>query len=309
MRSKLQMIVLVLLSTFFLNFELVLDKAMADGFLGDPLLLKLVADQNEKNVLAIRCWQGTVEETAKRRGIDGTKIQSRRQIDFALDRQKDAWLWKTHWLEFSSTQGNKLLSSEPLNPDGGMIKENAYYVLFPYLPSSKRKHFVIRPLEEYSRNRGGFSPMEFLAADIGEIAYKRFGALYAQAMIGGAKTWTASRVGDIVKLSTRGEILNQYEVDLSKGANVVRYSADDGRLSEEIVTEYETIDGLWLPTRRVHKQGRFDGTESFHLEYKMKTIGVNHSMYELTISLESLGAVSGDKMTDRRDGSEHRFGQ
>ena len=309
MRSKLQMIVLLLLSNFFLNCELVLNQALADGFQGDPLLLKLVADQNEKNILAICCWQGTVEETAKRRGIDGTKIQSRRQIEFALDRQKDAWLWKIHWLEFSSSNGTKLLSSEPLNPERGMIKENAYYVLFPYSPSSKRKHFTIRPIEEYKRGRDEFTPMEFFAADIGEATYKRIGALYAQAMIGGAKSWTVSRVGDIVHVSTRGEILNHYEVDLSKGANVVRYSADDGRLSEEIVTEYEAIDGLWLPTRRVHKQGRFDGTESFHLEYEMKTTGVNHSMDESTISLESLGAVAGDKITDRRDGSERRFGQ
>lgn len=67
--------------------------------------------------------------------------------------------------------------------------------------------------------------------------------------------------------------------------------------------------GLWLPTRQVHKQGRIDGSECFHLEYKVKTTGINQSMYESTISLESLGAVAGDKIIDRRDGSERRLGR
>lgn len=309
-RPTIRMALFVLLSfVSLLSCELVLNQAKADGFQGDPLLLKLVADQNEPNVLAIRCWQGTVEEIAKRQSNDGKKIQSRRQLEFALDRPMDEWLWKSTWLEFSATQGGKRLSSEPLNPDGGMIKESAFYVLSPQVPSSKRKHFIIRPIEEYYRGHDVFSPMEFFAADTSGLAYKRFDSLYRSAIIGGAKTWTVIREENIVKVFTTGEILNYYEVDLSKGANVVKFSGSDKSRTTDIVTEYEEKDGLWLPTLRVHKQASHDGTESFRVEYKLKTTGVNHSMDETTISIESLGAVAGDKIVDRRDGSERRYGQ
>ena len=306
------MTVIVLLGAVLLQIcECVMNRAQADGFLGDPLLLKLVADQNEQNVLAIRCWQGTVEAIEKSQHQDGMKVQCRRHVDFAFDRQTDSWLWRNKLLEFSGTHGDKPLESNPLNVDGGMIKENAYYLLSPHLPSSKkRKIFVIRPIEQYP---GGltdeFTPMEFFAAESGEAAYKRFSGLYSLAMNGGAKSWTVSRVGDIVKVSTTGEILNHYEVDLRKGANVVRYSGSDGRLSEDIFTEYEVKGGLWLPTRRVHKRASHDGKDSFHREYKLKTTGVNHSMKEPVISIESLGAVTGDRIVDRRDGSDRTFGQ
>ncbi len=114
---------------------------------------------------------------------------------------------------------------------------------------------------------------------------------------------------DRVTVSTTGEIRNHYEVDLSKGANVVRTFHSDKWLSEEITTEYEKKGEVWLPTLRVHKRARHDGTESFHREYKLKTSEVNHAMEESVISIESLGAVAGDRIVDRRDGSERRLGQ
>lgn len=312
MQTKLRMTIPVLLC--FLLTEicgLATNQLKADGFRGDPELLKLIADQNKQNVLAIRCWQGTVDAIEKHQDKNGTKVQWRRDVDFAFDRQADAWLWRSKVLDLSRTQGDKQLPSQPLNVGGGMVKENAYYLLSPHLPSDKkRKTFVIRPIEQYPRGlTDEFTPMEFFAAEVGEPAYKRFGGLYALAMIGGAKTWTVSQVGDIVKVSTRGAILNHYEVDLSKGANVVRYSAKDGRLSEDIVTEYEEKDGLWLPTLRIHKNTRHDGTEFFYHEYRLRTTDVNHSMNESTISLESLGARAGDRIVDRRDGSDRTFGQ
>lgn len=312
MRSKLRMTVLVFLSSLFLqNCELLLDRARADGFQGDPLLLKQVAEKNEQNVLAIRCWQGTVDAVEKRQNKDGSKVQWRRQVEFAFDRQTVAWLRRNKWLEFSRTQGDKQLPSEPLNVGGGMVKENTYYQLSPHLPlNEKRKTFVIRPIEQYPRGLcDEFTPMEFFAADIVELAHKRFGGLYGSATIGGAKTWTVSRVGDIVKVSTTGEILNHYEVDLSKGANVVRTFHSDKTLSTEITTEYEAKEGLWLPTLRVHQRESHDGKESSRYEYKLKTTAVNHAMEVLAISIESLGAVAGDKIVDRRDGSVRTLDQ
>ena len=311
MRSKLRMTVLVLFSTLFMhNCELVLNQARADGFIGDPILLKLVADKNKQNVLAIRCWQGTAEAIEKHQDKDGIKVLCRRHIDFAFDRQTDAWLWRSKYLEISRAQGEQQLPTAPLNVDGGMVKEDAFYRLPPHLPSTKRKIFVIRPIKEYPGDLSdGFTPMQFFAAEVGEPAYKRLGSLHEMAMIGGARSWTVSRVGDIVKVTTRGEILNCYEVDLSKGSNVVRYTGSDKTRTEDIVTEYEKLGDLWIPTLRVHKNALHDGTTIFHWEYKLKTTAVNHAMDESTISLESLGAKAGDRIVDRRDGSESTFGQ
>jgi hypothetical protein len=101
MQSNLRIAILVLLcSLFLLTCECVLTQAQADGFIGDPLLLKFVADQNEQNVRAIQCWQGTVEVVEKSQSKDGTKTKWRRHVHFAYDQERQAWLWSNEWLEY-----------------------------------------------------------------------------------------------------------------------------------------------------------------------------------------------------------------
>ena len=107
MRSKLRMTVIVILCAFSQISACILSQARADGFTGDPLLLKLIATQNEQNVRAIDCWQGTVEIVERRSQLkEGIKTASRRDVHFAWNRQMQAWRWSNEWLEFSASASN-----------------------------------------------------------------------------------------------------------------------------------------------------------------------------------------------------------
>jgi hypothetical protein len=299
------MSVIVILCAFSQISACILSQARADEFTGDPLLLKLIATQNEQNVRAIDCWQGTVEIIERRSQLkEGIKTASRRDVHFAWNRQMQAWRWSNEWLEFSATQGKKELPNE-WDRDGGMIKENAYYRLSPYLQSTRnRKTFVIFPIENYSRGYESpeFDPMYYFS-DHGEPAYKRFGGLYSLVKIGGARSWTVGRVGDMVTVSSTtqnddgtGVILNLYEVDMSKGANIVRCFNSNSSLSVEVITDYEKNLGLWVPVHGVYERIVRDGTDRSRREMKWKASQVNHAMEKTAI-------------VDKRDGSESTFGQ
>ena len=289
--------------------------AAAEGFQGDVELLKLAAVQNRVNVESLQTWRGALDVDEVRVESTGEEKRYQSSVDFAWDRSLDAKRWRWNCHRFVTVNAGVETPSE-VGLMSGMLKDNAFYRLGPIPNSSKdRKVVVIHGENKFSFGPESvdFDPL-YCFTSLGEPLYERFDGLYALAQAGGAKTWTASRQGDMISfvsdavMPNGGKVMNRYDVDLSKGANVVAYSSSDpyGTLSYKY--QFAKVSNSWVPVSYEYNHNSTERSTSYQRSAKWTENVVNEPTDAGLFSIESLGVGDGDRVKDSRSGTQYIIG-
>jgi len=290
-------------------------RAAADEFQGDVELLKLAAVQTRVNVESLQTWRGTLDVDESRTEANGEERRYQSSVDFAWDRTLDAKRWRWNCHKFLIVKDGVETPSE-VGLMSGMLKDNAFYRLGPIPNSShERKVVVIHGENKFSFGPESvdFDPL-YCFTSLGEPLHERFEGLYKLAKAGGATSWTATRKGDLISFVSNlvmpngGKVYNQYDVDLSKGANVVNYDSSDpyGTLSYKY--DFANVSNSWVPISYEYTHNSSEHSTKYHRIARWTQNVVNEPTDESLFSIESLGIGNGDRVKDSRSGTQYIIG-
>jgi hypothetical protein len=108
------------------------------------------------------------------------------------------------------------------------------------------------------------------------------------------------------------EAVNHFEMDLSKGGNLVRYYATSTPETSELCEwAYEEKEGIWVPCRFtwecVGKDAKGDRRKNIRRVQFTENI-VNQPLDAAEFSVEKLGVKMGTRVTDRIAGVAYKYG-
>lgn len=300
---------------FFLAGLCFTASAVAEEFQGDIELLKLAAVQNRVNVESLQTWRGTLDVEESRTEANGEERHYQSTVDFAWDRTLDAKRWRWNCHKFVIMKDGAETPSE-VGLMSGMLKDNAFYRLGPIPNSSRDRKVVVI----HGENKFSFGPESvdydplYCFTSMGEPLYDRFNGLYNLAKAGGATSWTASRQGDIISFVSNvvmprgGKVLNRYDVDLSKGANVVKYDSSDPYGTLWYTYDFANVSGSWVPVSYEYDHHSTEHSTKYHRVAKWTQNVVNEPSDANLFSIESLGVGDGDRVKDSRSGTQYIIG-
>ena len=307
----------VLLLMPFSLFVNVARCADLPDFEGDAELLNLVAVQNRANYEALMTWRGRlrIKEFNSKPGRPDRRYEN--TVDFAFDRGLEAKRWNWSCDKFKMISEGTEQDGPNVGFQSGMLKDGAYYQLRPVQSTSQvsRRTVTINAAEEFSfsPHSTDFDPMYYLT-DHGELLWQRFDTLYKRSLQGKAKGWRVSRSGVVVSLDKTvdvpeyGIVVNKYQVDLAKGANLISFESSDPSVTESHTLDYEEVEGVWVPKHLDYLNKNSNSGKVYRREAAWEESVVNDASDESLFSLASLGALNGDLVRDSRANLKYVIG-
>ena len=275
-------------------------------------LFNLVARAHKANVDRIRTWKGRV-----RFQVDEDSIRKEDAvIDFVVDRETLArYAQYVSQLPIRTEGAGRSESVYPIVRT--MVKDMAHYrhrdrrEVGNKASEQKRGKYVSIIVIQTATELGGgrlrstdFHPFHWLTF-VGKDIEQRFFVFYEPAKQGklspGVKL---EREGSLVVLTLEiGNVMNQYTVDLDKGACLVAYDGHDGEEGQRITDRWrntlQRVSGVWIPKQTTYERVSSAGKKSFtRLEWTDNE--VNEPIPDGTFTLLNLGAYRGDEVYDQR---------
>jgi len=279
-------------------------------FVGDPELMRLIAEADRANREKILTWQGSASirssylpaDTAENR----LQLQSEISVQFSYNRALRAKRWDVSVLRHGRSDGTAQISKR----SRGLLLEDTLYRIGPYLATEddRRQPCHIYDASEPYRQTldlsdGAFDPFSYFSPS--PINYQnRYESLKESTGREGGGLRRLTRNADLIIYETvLGDNVNIYTFDVSQGCNLVKlYGEGPSSAPYEWSCQYEEIEGIWLPKRITIEQGPRDDRGASPLT---DIIVFTHDLLNAPIaeshfSLESLGIAPGTAIFDER---------
>jgi len=272
------------------------------GAKGDKELLKLVAVGHEANLSSLRTWRAQVETVFK----DGESVTVRRESDFQFDRSAGAIRFDTTWYE-----------KEKIFQDKDIVTYDMWATM--RIPLFRKGEMLVPQDLPRGHNVVHVTNKHVESADIDPMRYFRNGEEDLEDTLNfyyeswDMVDWTpyaqeplsVKRDGNIVTLRVEmSHDFNQYEFDLSKGCNLVRYSSGTGKESYERTIEWEEINRVFVPAHIQVVVYHYDGDEETLYKSREMTFSnnkVNEPIDSKVFTPEDLVLSQGDVIFDYRN--------
>ncbi len=283
---------------------------------GDPALLRQIAEVHTANVEKITTWSGRVE-IHDRTELDGQEVsQKDNEVVFFAN-------IPTHQLRFDWIT-NSLSGEQVPNPiirKNGLVTNDRYISVARHQDPSKLTPRIL--IEPSNKLRVGpmtqaFDP-RFAYTYPDEDLAKHFLWIADHADNPESSVYVVTRLDDVVtvRIDING-IFNEWVVDLAKGATLVSYRAADkwGDNSFECTTK--CIDGVWIPSEwKYTNRGRWRAESNVRVPSKevrllTRTVrwvenNVNQSIAPDQFSIDRLGINDGDLVVNRLTHTDFHF--
>jgi len=270
---------------------------------GDSAVLEQIAVTHEANLVKIQTWQGNarIERRTTRASEDSTTTA---RIWFALDRDREAWIYRWWWEPVTRPSGNVIEQAET----GGMYVDDMWHVYgLPYVGGlHQRRGIVITPgyPDRVGPLTGVFDPTYFFGVWNDSVQKK-------------IRVWRDNEDSSWLKLTIRREETRvniteenvnipgasvEYQFDLSNGANVTSVTADDGVIKEHWDNSWQKVDEVWVPREAIYLRKKHGSGEEWREVIAWSEMALNIPLPEKTFTLDSLGADPGTIISDYRLG-------
>ena len=285
-------------------------------------MVRLVKEAHQNNLEQIRTWKGKGTVSHQVEEGDGDSFVMKANATFVIDRNKDANRWNVN----VHTKKDKVEGQVEVTPpylQANMLKEGKYY---DYFPGAKDKEgetqnaLVIWPKERYNkttRHNAQFNAMDYLNCPDRDL-YVPFDNWYENPE---DRKMTVN--GNILDVEDRfipnnmpemGEVVFQYEFDLSKGGSPVYYRHENKSAELETISKwtYENVDGVWLPL--TYSYQNLSGGETRPMKKWLNLITfkkniVNEPIDPCEFTIEKLGVTKDTPITDRVAGISYRYNE
>lgn len=277
-------------------------------------VLKVAADRHRANRERIATWEGRVAVTTSRQGMgapyDGTlRATGRFAWDVASGNKR--WNWDGDPLSPPSDLSER-------NSNGGMLKDNAYYMLHRKDPSHAVT-VLVGPAEDARDVIGGWWNPVLNP----EIWIDYHGAKLDEFLLMMRRDWEKAKVHPELDYSLRrtGSVLflerhmkpktgfnggQTEEIDLAQGGNLVRFFNESGDGIEDWRWKWEEASGVWVPKQIDIVSKRKPNTIESRT-FVITENRVNESLPPDAFTVEAMGARPGDFVLDKRTGTKYRI--
>jgi len=289
-------------------------------------LLQEVAQARETNLAKISSWQGQAVVERKRGDTEGNyKTHTYEQAYFASDNSSKSkrWIVKVHNADYIHDAAPFYAGTwdDRDNPEtyASILSENHRYQFNPstlHPDGSWTNQLVIQERTSLHPNSGRerFEPFYFLNDRRGN-AVNHFVKIWKdeekrKSYPLGSQTVT--RQEDIVTWNRQypGGQTSQYEFDLSKGGNLVRFVLDKSQEKVEVEWTLDADAQVWLPytyERKLHTTSR--GKELFRGEkVTFLKSNINDVLDEKDFQMERIGVQPGTQVADYVTGIVYKYG-
>jgi hypothetical protein len=121
----------------------------------------------------------------------------------------------------------------------------------------------------------------------------------------GFKPWKLTANDNLLAYATdSADIVNRYEIDVSKSGMLARYIGDSSRIREEFHYGWRQIKDVWLPSS-FHYKHFTNSQQDRNRVVRFADHVLNEPLPGDTFSHLSLGMEVGDRLIDARDSSRH----
>ncbi len=242
---------------------------------------------------------------------------------FVIDRNKGANRWNVN-VQTKEDKVNGHVEVTPPYLQANMLKEGKYYDYFPGAEDNEGKALntlVIWPKERYSNTPhhiAQFNAMDYLNRP-GDDLYKPFDDWYENP----EDCYAITRNGNILKVEDRfipnnmpemGEVVFQYEFDLSQGGSPVYFRHENKVAEAEEIYKwtYENVNGVWLPLTYSYQNLAGGKKRPFKKWVNFITFEknvANEPLDPCEFTIEKLGVTKGTPITDRVAGISYRYNE
>ncbi len=310
--SKIGRVVTIVAVVMFA--ELQSERCVARGeVIGDLSLLSELAELQSANLARLHQWAGTAEltfhQTEAARTYDFTQ---RVAVVFSQDFDRDAVCFRWTVLESqASMDGEQNLENSLQGARVGAlhIGEDQYKMSL----TSPSDPFTVTVSARTKPNIGDVSQI-FYPESYLRIRGDDSADFFAQRMSIATRDWAWNKIeqdGDLVTLTSRNKTLegvqSQYIFDRSKGGCLVEWNSQSPHSSGSHTTEYELIEGVYLPSTVIYRNTRNDGSETSEKVVRWTMQEVNKPFPDTAFTLSAMGVPAGATVMDRRLMTSYTF--
>ncbi|MBN1436358.1 MAG: hypothetical protein JW936_04730 [Sedimentisphaerales bacterium] len=300
--------------------------AVVWGLEGDAELLRLVADEYERNQEGLHTWGGTItteEHCWMNRGssessdevADSWTASGSFRGEMLVDMDTGMRWWNNYVEE--ATPGASGNEEHRAGWYRGMMREDADYAMHYEAAEARPRMLEISAKGEMNgtelRGAGGFlgfDPFYTWHHVMGGLIVPGSGsARYAYERADEMEGVRVYREGDRVTLDlgssaelSETSLMDRMVFDLAQGGNVVELERTEGVFESRLEAEYEEMEGVFvLKGITLDSTFREEGTNGeAHLRLTVETNMVNEPVAEEEWGLDRIGLRLGDNILDRR---------
>ena len=282
---------------------------------GDLDVLPLVAKTHKANRDALRTWRGRalVRFEWFAPGHEDHERVITHDLGFVLDRPAKARRWVIRAEGGGSVNLNDgVKRRRPPREHRGLVAGDTFTEVLGFPPGGRPSRVALRTRDE-GADQGVAEPARFdpttwsATMDVAATA-----TAYHERPRAFDNPWVVRRERDLVtielRLPERGDLLNRYVIDLSKGAALVSFTASGARTGETRRDyDYERVAGVWVPKRSSFRLSEWEGGRLVVKRVnvcELRDSRVNDDIAPGEFTIDALGLPDGCQVVDERPGPD-----